>query len=72
MGRRNYLIEGVSGTGKTAVCTELQQRGYQAIHDDRELVYRVALLQFGILSDDLTRRNMDLFAAEVPSTRFGM
>lgn len=27
----------------------------------------VALLQFGILSDDLTRRNMDLFAAEVES-----
>ena len=25
----------------------------------------VALLQFGILSDDLTRRNMDLFSAEV-------
>jgi alkanesulfonate monooxygenase SsuD/methylene tetrahydromethanopterin reductase-like flavin-dependent oxidoreductase (luciferase family) len=25
----------------------------------------VALLQFGILSDDLTRRNMDIFAAEV-------
>ena len=25
----------------------------------------VALLQFGILSDDMTRRNMDLFAAEV-------
>lgn len=37
MGRRNYLIEGVSGTGKTAVCTELQRRGYQAIHGDREL-----------------------------------
>ena len=40
MGRRNYLIEGVSGAGKTAVCTELQQRGCQAIHGDRELVYR--------------------------------
>ncbi len=40
MGRRNYLIEGVSGGGKTAVCTELQRRGYQAIHGDRELVYR--------------------------------
>jgi hypothetical protein len=40
MGKRNYLIEGVSGTGKTAVCTELQRRGYQAIHGDRELVYR--------------------------------
>jgi hypothetical protein len=40
MGRRNYLIEGVSGSGKTAVCTELQRRGYQAVHGDRELVYR--------------------------------
>ena len=40
MGKRNYLIEGVSGVGKTAVCTELQRRGYQAIHGDRELVYR--------------------------------
>jgi broad-specificity NMP kinase len=40
MGRRNYLIEGVSGTGKTSVCTELQRRGYQAIHGDRELAYQ--------------------------------
>jgi broad-specificity NMP kinase len=40
MGRRNYLIDGVSGAGKTAVCTELQRRGYQAIHGDRELAYR--------------------------------
>src|SRR6516225_1528564 len=40
MGKRNYLIEGVSGAGKTAVCTELQRRGYQAIHGDRELAYR--------------------------------
>jgi hypothetical protein len=40
MGIRNYLIEGVSGAGKTAVATELQRRGYQAIHGDRELAYR--------------------------------
>jgi len=40
MGIRNYLIEGVSGAGKTTVCTELQRRGYQTIHGDRELVYR--------------------------------
>ena len=40
MGRKNYLIEGVSGTGKTSVCTELQRRGYQAIHGDRELRYQ--------------------------------
>jgi hypothetical protein len=40
MGGRNYLIEGVSSAGKTAVATELQRRGYQAIHGDRGLLYR--------------------------------
>ena len=40
MGVRNYLIEGVSCTGKTTVCNELQRRGYQAIHGDRELAYQ--------------------------------
>jgi len=40
MGIRNYLIEGVSGTGKTTVCNELQRRGYHAIHGDRELAYQ--------------------------------
>jgi hypothetical protein len=37
VGVRNYLIDGRSGTGKTTVCDELQRRGYQAIHGDREL-----------------------------------
>lgn len=40
MGVRNYLIEGVSGTGKTSVCDELQRRGYHSIHGDRELAYQ--------------------------------
>ncbi|MBM7553053.1 AAA family ATPase [Thalassobacillus pellis] len=40
MGIKNYLIEGVSGTGKTSVCKELQQRGYHAINGDRELAYQ--------------------------------
>jgi broad-specificity NMP kinase len=40
MGKRNYLIEGVSGTGKTSVCHELRRRGYQAINGDRELYYQ--------------------------------
>jgi shikimate kinase len=40
MGTRNYLIEGVSGTGKTSVCNELQRRGYHAIQGDRELAYQ--------------------------------
>lgn len=40
MGIRNYLIEGVSGTGKTSVATELERRGYHTIHGDRVLAYR--------------------------------
>jgi thymidylate kinase len=40
VGVRNYLVEGVSGAGKTAVCNELVQRGYQAIHGDRVLAYQ--------------------------------
>ena len=39
MGTRNFLIEGVSCTGKTSVCNELEQRGYQSIHGDRDLAY---------------------------------
>jgi adenylate kinase family enzyme len=40
MGVRNYLIEGVSGTGKTTVAEELQRRGYHVLHGDRELAYQ--------------------------------
>ena len=40
MGVRNYLVEGVSGTGKTSVCRELHRRGYQAINGDTELAYQ--------------------------------
>ena len=40
MGVRNYLIDGVSGAGKTAVCKELQRRGYHAINGDTELAYQ--------------------------------
>jgi len=40
MGKRNYLIEGVSGTGKTSVCHELRRRGYAAINGDRDLRYQ--------------------------------
>lgn len=39
MGTKNYLIEGVSCSGKTSVCDELQRRGYHSIHGDRELAY---------------------------------
>jgi dephospho-CoA kinase len=40
LGRRNYLIEGLSGTGKTSVGEELERRGHHVVHGDRELAYR--------------------------------
>ncbi|HBF28373.1 AAA family ATPase [Rhizobium sp.] len=40
MGVRNYLIEGVSCSGKTTVCEELLRRGYHAVHGDRALAYQ--------------------------------
>ena len=39
MGVRNYLIEGVSGAGKTSVAEELQRRGYHVVHGDRNFAY---------------------------------
>ncbi|MET3544771.1 adenylate kinase family enzyme [Paenibacillus favisporus] len=56
MGIRNYLIEGVSGTGKTSVCKELQRRGYHAIHGDRELAYQ-GDPETGIRTDGVTHEN---------------
>ena len=40
MGIRNYLIEGVSGSGKTSVATELERRGFHVVHGDRVLAYQ--------------------------------
>ena len=40
MGRRNFLVEGVSCTGKTSVCKELQQRGYDVVDGDIDLAYQ--------------------------------
>jgi broad-specificity NMP kinase len=55
MGIRNYLIEGVSGTGKTSACNELRRRGYHSIHGDTELAYQ---------GDPTTGRPLDGFAHE--------
>jgi len=55
MGIRNYLIEGLSGTGKTSVCNELQRRGYHAIHGGDELAYQ---------GDPETGEPTDVFAHE--------
>jgi len=39
MAKRNYLVEGLSGTGKSSVCEELIRRGYNAISTDRAWAY---------------------------------
>ena len=39
MGVRNYLIEGVSGAGKTTIAEELERRGHHVIHGDRNFAY---------------------------------
>jgi broad-specificity NMP kinase len=64
MGVRNYLIEGVSGTGKTSVATELQKRGFHVIHGDRELAYR---------GNPLTGEPLDCSVHEqtIPDVAFG-
>lgn len=40
MGQHNFLVEGVSGAGKTTVCRELCRRGYHAVNGDTELAYQ--------------------------------
>lgn len=40
MGVKNYLIEGISGSGKTTVAAELRRRVYHVIDGDVELAYR--------------------------------
>lgn len=59
MGIKNYLIEGVSGSGKTTVAEELRRRGYHVIDGDVELAYR-GYPETGEPLDDLDfKRAMD-------------
>jgi hypothetical protein len=37
--KRNYLVEGLSGTGKSSVYEELLRRAYKAISTDRAWAY---------------------------------
>jgi gluconate kinase len=39
MAKRNYLVEGLSGSGKSSVYEELVRRGYTAISTDRAWAY---------------------------------
>ena len=42
MANRNYLVEGLSGVGKSSVYEELIRRGYAAISTDRAWAYNAA------------------------------
>jgi hypothetical protein len=42
MAKRNYLVEGLSGAGKSSVYEELIRRGYKAITTDRAWKYHAA------------------------------
>ena len=70
MGVRNYLVEGVSGTGKTSVCRELQRRGYHAVNGDAQLAYQ-GETETGEPLDGLTHKHhiwhVDTVAALVAS-----
>jgi broad-specificity NMP kinase len=59
MGKRNYLIEGVSGTGKTSVAEELQRRGHHVIHGDRELLTVVKVAKHFQSPTSLQRRKIE-------------
>src|SRR5215210_2268127 len=39
MAKRNYLVEGLSGAGKSSVYEELIRRGYKAVSTDRAWAY---------------------------------
>src|ERR687896_1783389 len=39
MAKRNYLVEGLSGVGKSSIYEELIRRGYKAISTDRAWAY---------------------------------
>lgn len=41
MAKRNYLVEGLSGTGKSSAYEELIRRGYKAVSTDRAWAYHV-------------------------------
>jgi len=47
VGKKNYLVDGVSGAGKTSVAEELQRRGYHVLHGFVRLILWLADEQQG-------------------------
>jgi predicted ATPase len=45
MAKRNYLVEGVSGTGKSSVCDELRRRGYKLLMAIGNLLISATLIR---------------------------
>lgn len=59
MGERNYLVDGVSGSGKTTVAKELERRGYQAVHGDRVLARRGDPVTGQLLDEPIARWSLE-------------
>ena len=66
MAAAGATAEGLIESGTALIgSSETVLAGIERMRERTGFGILVALLQFGVLSDDLTRRNMNLFAAEV-------
>ncbi len=66
LGGGRAAAEGLIGSGTALIGSpKMVLAGIEKMREKTGFGILVALLQFGVLSDELTRRNMDLFAAEV-------
>ncbi len=71
MAKRNYLVEGLSGAGKSSVYEELLRRGYKAISTDRAWAYNAdphTGLPGGPVRHDTLRWDQQKAVSELEST----
>ena len=66
LGTGKATVEGLIDSGTALIgSAKTVLAGIERMRERTGFGFLVALLQFGVLSDELTRRNMDRFAAEV-------
>jgi hypothetical protein len=72
MAKRNYLVEGLSGAGKSSVYEELIRRGYRAISTDRAWAYHAdpdTALPGGAVRHDTHRWHRQKAVSELESRK---
>lgn len=65
MGKKNFLVEGSSGSGKSSVWEALLRRGYGAVNGDRELAY----MGDPVTGEKVETRNHDHWIWDVEKVR---